>query len=111
MESNELKNVPTGMENDPEADEQIIDQTAGNRGADNTTLSQAADVNPSGIEKPEPGEELPTDDLANALAYAIDGSGTGIAGAPPVAPSVGTQQKVETEGVTGAGEADEEDQL
>jgi hypothetical protein len=52
MEPSELKDVPTGMEIDPEADEQVIDQTSSD------------------------------DDLANALAYAIDGSGAGVAGYP-----------------------------
>jgi hypothetical protein len=49
------------------------------------------------------------DDLANALAYALDGSGTGLAGAPPAAPPVGDPQKVITEGITGAGPEDEEE--
>ncbi|MEZ0611288.1 hypothetical protein ACAW74_22445 [Fibrella sp. WM1] len=105
---NELKNVPTGMETDPEADEQVIDQT-GN--SDQKDAPRPDDVNPSGIEKPKAGEETPMDDLANALAYAIDGSGTGIAGAPPVAPTVGEEQKVKTEGTTGASEADEAQKL
>ncbi|MBO0935253.1 hypothetical protein J2I47_01705 [Fibrella sp. HMF5335] len=99
----ELKDVPTGMETDPEADEQVIDQTD-----DGLTNDQPAEVNPSGIEKPKAGEETAIDDLANALAHAIDGSGMGLAGAPPVAPSVGTPQKIATEGTTGAGLTDEE---
>lgn len=108
---NKLKNVPTGMETDPEADQQVIDQT----GDDTQSEADAArpdDVNPSGIEKPSAGEETPMDDLANALAYAIDGSGTGVAGAPPIAPSVGEVQKVKTEGgTTGASHDDEEEHL
>ncbi|MBO0930098.1 hypothetical protein [Fibrella aquatilis] len=99
----DLKNVPTGMETDPNADEQVIDQTA-----DGLTKDQPTEVNPSGIEKPKAGEETPADDLANALAYALDGSGVGLAGAPPAAPTVGTPQKVITEGNTGAGPTDEE---
>lgn len=98
---NDLKNVPTGMENDPEADEQFIDQT------DGRPKSYPDEVAPSGLEKPQAGEETPMDDLANALAYAIDGGGTGLAGAPPVAPTEGEAQKIRTEGTTGASEADE----
>jgi hypothetical protein len=79
MTPNNLSNVPTGIKTDPNADEQVIDQT---------------------------GEQ--PDDLANALAYAIDGSGTGVAGAPPVAPTEGETQKVITEGTTGAGPAQED---
>ncbi len=95
----ELKDIPTGMETDPEADEQVINQTT-----DGLTNDQPAEVNPSGIEKPKAGEETPADDLANALAHAIDGSGIGLAGAPPVAPSAGDPQSVINEGTTGAGE-------
>ena len=100
-DSSKLKNVPTGMDNDPEADEQIIDQT------DGRPESYPDEVAPSGLEKPKAGEETPMDDLANALAYAIDGSGLGVAGAPPAAPTEGEVQKLKTEGTTGASEADE----
>ncbi|ARK09112.1 hypothetical protein A6C57_01590 [Fibrella sp. ES10-3-2-2] len=105
-DSNDLRNVPTGMENDPNADEQVINQTG------EYTTNVPEDINPSGLEKPtaEEGTE-PLDDLANALAYALDGSGTGIAGAPPVAPSVGEPQKVTTQGTTGARPDDEEADL
>ena len=101
----DLSDVPTGMENDPRADEQVIDQT------NQSTNNVPDDVNPSGLEKP-PAEEgtSPGDDLANALAYALDGSGIGMAGAPPAAPPVGDPQKVTSEGVTGAG-LDDEDEL
>jgi hypothetical protein len=78
MNPNELKNVPTGMDTDPKADEQVIDQTNENDG------------------------------LADALAYAIDGSGMGTSGAPPVAPTEGEEQKVKTEGTTGAGPEQED---
>ncbi|CCH00091.1 hypothetical protein FAES_2082 [Fibrella aestuarina BUZ 2] len=107
---NKLKNVPTGMETDPEADEQVIDQT-GDNDQTGAEANRPDDINPSGIEKPEAGNETPMDDLANALAYAIDGSGTGVAGAPPVAPVEGEEQKVKTEGITGAGHDDEERNL
>ena len=98
-----LKNVPTGMETDPNADEQVIDQTA-----DGLTNEQPAEVNPSEVEESKAGEETAADDLTNALAYALDGSGTGLAGAPPVAPTVGSVQSVINEGTTGAGEKEEQ---
>lgn len=100
---NKLTNVPTGMENDPHADEQVIDQT----GSDADRSNYPDEVNPSGLEKPQAGEETPMDDLANAIAYAIDGGGTGIAGAPPAAPTIGDVQTVKTEGTTGPGGDDE----
>lgn len=91
------------MESDPKADEQVIDQTT-----DGLTNEHPADVNPLGIEEPRTGAETPAaDDLANALAYALDGSGTGPNGAPPVAPSVGDTQSVINEGTTGAGDGEE----
>lgn len=100
------RGIPSGMDNDPGADEQVIDQTG------SSTSNVPGDVNPSGIEKPTADEgTTPIDDLANALAYALDGSGTGLAGAPPAAPSVGDPQKVTNEGITGAGLDDEEDAL
>lgn len=103
---NTIRNVPTDMENDPNADEQVIDQTG------TYTTNVPEDVNPSGLEKPTAEEgTTPGDDLANALAYALDGSGTGMAGAPPAAPPVGDPQKVTSEGVTGAGPDEEEADL
>ncbi len=61
--------VPTGMEQDTGADEEIIDQT-GFDGASKATELQAAP-----IEQPNAGEETPIDDLASSIAYALDGSG------------------------------------
>ncbi|MEZ0542775.1 hypothetical protein [Fibrella arboris] len=102
----DLRNVPTGMENDPNADEQVIDQT------NQETTNVPDDINPSGLEKPTAEEgTTPGDDLANALAYALDGSGVGMAGAPPAAPPVGDPQKVTSEGITGAGLDDEAEGL
>ena len=81
-----LRNIPTDMENDPQADEQVIDQTGGNT----ISVSETAE------------ETTPEDDLANALAYALDGSGTGMAGAPPAIPTMSDPQEP-----TGAGPDDE----
>lgn len=87
QEPTDLAAIPSGMDNDPTADEQIIDQQQGE------TL-------------PSPSSPLASDDLASSIAYALDGSGTGLPGSTPV---VGTDPgKVITEGITGAGLADEE---
>jgi len=63
-------NVPTGMEQDTHADEEIIDQTD-SLPANDTTLQAAP------IEQPKAGEETPIDNLASSIAYALDGSGRG----------------------------------
>lgn len=98
MMSQNSSRVPTAMEQDTRADEEIIDQT-GPEPADQDTQLQAAP-----IEQPRVGEETPIDDLANSIAYALDGSGLGntSALAAPQGPE-GPERKVVTEGVTGAG--------
>lgn len=63
--------VPTGMEQDTGADEEIIDQT------DSDVASEATELQPAPVEKPGPGNETPIDDLASSIAYALDGSGRG----------------------------------
>lgn len=95
--------VPTGMENDPNADETVINQQADG---------------PSPREKyPHPVEEEPAqtqtgkiapDDLADSIAYALDGSGPGPTNDTP---NVSGDQKVITEGITGAGLDEEEEAL
>lgn len=87
---NKLATIPTGMEHDPKADEQVIDQQTGQQTPD---AVQHAD---------EPAD---ADELANSIAYALDGSGPG----PSNSPVNGEAHKVITEGVTGAGPEDEED--
>lgn len=85
----DLAAIPSDMDNDPRADEEIIDQ-------------QQGEATPTAQPAPDP------DELANAIAYALDGSGTGLPGSTPVKGSPG---KVITEGVTGAGLDEEEEAL
>ncbi len=57
--------VPTGMENDPNADEEIIDQQGGSRAPE--------DEYPKPVDAPK----IAPDNLADSIAYALDGSGPG----------------------------------
>ena len=97
---NKLATIPTGMEHDPKADEQVIDQQTGQQTSE---AVQHAD---------DPAD---ADELANSIAYALDGSGPGPSNSPgPSSPGPssrvnGEAHKVITEGVTGAGPEDEED--
>lgn len=80
--------VPSGMDNDPTADEEVIDQRAGEE-----------------YHKPvEKSAKLAPDDLAASIAYALDGSGPGPMNDKPNV----SGHKVITEGTTGAGPEDEE---
>ena len=83
-----ISRVPSGMDNDPNADEEVIEQGAGEE------YSKPAD---------EPAKLAP-DDLAASIAYALDGSGPGPTKAKPNV----SGHKVITEGITGAGPEDEE---
>ncbi len=85
----DLSAIPSGMDNDPKADEEVINQQQGNT----TRLSQ-----------PPTDDADEVDNLTHSIAYAIDGSGNCFPGSTPV---VGAPQTVVTEGTTGA-ELDEE---
>ncbi|MBC8155366.1 MAG: hypothetical protein H7Z72_20955 [Bacteroidetes bacterium] len=85
----DLAAIPSDMDNDPRADEQIIDQQRGE------TVPAA-----------RPAEA--SDQLANSLALAIDGSGTALPGSTLVE---GAPGKVVTEGITGAGPDEDEEAL
>ncbi|TAE24598.1 MAG: hypothetical protein EAZ91_20265 [Cytophagales bacterium] len=69
MMNRNSSHVPTGMEQDTRADEEIIDQTG------SEPANEETDVQPAPIEQPRVGEETPVDDLASSIAYALDGSG------------------------------------
>ncbi len=84
--------VPTGMENDPNADETVIDQ-------------QNGEDYPHSVEQTADTAKIAPDNLADSIAYALDGSGSGLTGD---APNVAPDHKVITEGITGAGLQDEE---
>ncbi len=90
----EMAAVPTGMDTNPTADEEVIDPQSDEPNTPAPT--------------PRIGSELgPEHDLANAIAYALDGSGIGITDNPPQS-ATPTDHKVRPEGITGAGFADEE---
>lgn len=91
--------VPTGMENDPNADEEVINQDAGK-------------YYPESVRKEEHTPEdtqakLTSDNLADSIAYALDGTGPGPMNEKPNV----SGHKVITEGITGAGLEDEEENL
>ena len=71
MMNRNSSHVPTSMEQDTRADGEIIDQTSAAAAAEETELQSAP------IEQPKAGEEIPIDDLASSIAYALDGSGRG----------------------------------
>jgi hypothetical protein len=91
-----VETVPTGMETDPHADEEVIDQ-------------HTDGPSPRG-EYPEPGQppgksaKIVPDNLADSIAYALDGSGPGPTNAKPNV----TGHSVITEGTTGSGLGEEE---
>ncbi|WP_420150329.1 hypothetical protein [Spirosoma sp.] len=91
--------VPTGMENDPRADEEVINQQAGEQ------YPQPAD-SADNLKQPEV-DQLSSHKLADSIAYAIDGSGSGLTNDKPNA----SGHKTITEGTTGAGLEDEEENL
>ncbi|MVM30204.1 hypothetical protein GO755_09175 [Spirosoma sp. HMF4905] len=84
--------VPTGMENDPTADEEVINQ-------------QDGEEYPKSVEE-HPAEEakIAPDNLADSIAYALDGSGPGPTNAKPNV----SGHDVITEGTSGAGPEEEE---
>lgn len=61
--------VPSAMDLDTRADEDIIDQTGTESANEETAIERAP------IEQPNAGEATPVDDLASSIAYALDGSG------------------------------------
>ena len=82
--------VPTDMDNDPNADEEVIDQQAGEQ-----------------YPRPATTSKITPDDLADSIAYALDGSGPGPTNDTPD----GSGHKVTHEGITGASPDDEEENL
>ena len=98
---NDSRHVPTGMDNDPHADETIINQQAGEQ-------YPKAVEDPAQLidQNPETGKIVP-DNLADSIAYALDGSGPGPTNDTPNV----SGHKVITEGITGAGLDEEENNL
>lgn len=89
-----LRDVPSGLDNDPNADEEIINQQRDKTATD----LELADADPAPIA---------ADNLSDNIAYALDGSGPGPTGAKPQV----EEHKPISEGVTGAGPEDEEENL
>ncbi|WP_345263014.1 hypothetical protein [Nibrella viscosa] len=113
-----MRSIPSGMDIDPRADEEVIDQQAGGSGAKDQYPAPADQPEygskqtfPKGDSQtrsePLPGAVTAEEDLSKALAYALDGSGSGPTGNEPTTP----ERKVITEGVTGAGLKEEEENL
>ena len=89
--------VPSGMDNDPNADEEIINQ-------------QAGEEYPKPVEEPDSNSgssKIVPDNLADSIAYALDGSGPGPTNDTPNV----SGHKIITEGITGASLEDEEDAM
>jgi hypothetical protein len=86
--------VPTGMENDPNADEEIIDQQSDSRSPEDE------------YPKPVNAPKIAPDNLTDSIAYALDGSGPGPTNDQPNV----SGHDVITTGTTGAGlQANEEE--
>ena len=91
-----VSEVPTGMENDPNADEEVINQTAGEQYPE----SVKKEDNPS----EETQAKLTSDNLADSIAYALDGTGSGPMNEKPNV----SGHDVISEGTSGAGSEEEE---
>ena len=85
--------VPSGMDTDPNADEEVIDQQDG---------SSPQEQYPEPIHPDH--AKLAPNDLADSIAYALDGSGPGPTNAKPNV----SGHDVITEGTSGAGPEEEE---
>ncbi len=79
-----IEAVPTGMETDPHADEEVIDQQSNY---------------PEPVRQSGESAKIAPDDLADSIAYALDGSGPGPTNAKP---NVAGHSFI-TEGTTGGG--------
>lgn len=92
--------VPSVMDNAPNIDEEVINQQEG--GSASTHLSPT----PRDSSAVASAKIVP-DNLADSIAYAIDGSGPGPTNDKPNV----SGHKTITEGITGAGPDEEEDAL
>jgi hypothetical protein len=82
------------MDNDPTADEEVINQ-------------QAGEQYPKPVDQSAETAKIAPDNLADSIAYALDGSGPGLTGDKP---NVSGHKPI-TEGITGAGPEEEEEAL
>lgn len=81
-----VETIPTGMETDPHADEEVINQRTDGE-------------YPEPVQPPGESAKIAPDDLADSIAYALDGSGPGPTNAQPNV----SGHSVITEGTTGSG--------
>ena len=65
-----LKGIPSGMDHDPHADEEVIDQTSPRPSSDETELRPASGLIPSAVH-PDPAQD---NDLSTKIAYALEGT-------------------------------------
>jgi hypothetical protein len=65
-----LDTIPTGMETDPHADEDVID-------------NHSMEEYPEPVQTSDESAKIVPDDLADSIAYALDGSGPGPINATP----------------------------
>ncbi|WP_128543989.1 hypothetical protein [Larkinella soli] len=97
-----LKGVPSGMDNDPNADEEIIDQTAVTPSSEETEL-EANDQAVGRIPSQQTSDPSSDEFLSEKIAYALAGAEPPIGDPEP--------RKVTHEGITGASPEDEEEAL
>jgi hypothetical protein len=88
------------MDNSPNTDEEVINQQED--GSTSTNLSPSPRESSS---SPVESAKIAPDNLADSIAYALDGSGPGPTNDKPNV----SGHKVITEGITGAGPDEEED--
>lgn len=96
MSQQSVKMVPTDMETDPHADEEVINQ--------HTDGPSPRGEYPEPVRQPGESAKIAPDDLADSIAYALDGSGPGPTNAKPNVAG----HSVITEGATGSGLEEEE---
>ncbi|WP_018621013.1 hypothetical protein [Spirosoma luteum] len=89
--SRSVETVPTGMETDPHADEEVISQ-------------QNDGEYPEPVQPTGESVKIAPDDLADSIAYALDGSGPGPTNATPAV----SGHSVTAEGMTSSGLEGEE---
>jgi|GEM_PF-1969645 len=98
-----LSSIPSGMDNDPNADEQIIDQTSPRPSAEENDLSPPTDKTTGLIPSQQTDDPASDDRLSEKIAYALAGA------EPPTIDE--SPRKVTHEGMTGASLEDEADRF
>lgn len=89
-----FSHIPSGMDNDPRADEEVVDQ-------------HSHEQYPEAVDEPSSEGKIAPDNLSDSIAYALDGSGPG----PTTDTPNVSGHKVISEGITGAGLDEEEEAI